>query len=75
MSPIVTLLDAAVSAGDPPAAQCCVVVEGRVAHHSAHACGAESSFDLASVTKVHHSDDAAVVEVLQNGNFVLHTEN
>jgi len=46
------LLEAAVAAGDPPAAQCAVVVDGAVAHASAHGCADDSVFDVASVTKI-----------------------
>ncbi len=52
MSPLELLLDAAVALGEPPAAQCCVVVGGAVVHQSAHGCEADSVFDVASVTKV-----------------------
>lgn len=49
---ITDVLDAAVAAGDPPAAQCCVTIDGAVAHESAHGCGLDAVFDVASVTKV-----------------------
>ena len=46
------VLDEAVAAGHPPAAQCCVIVDGQVVFQSAHGCTNESVFDVASVTKV-----------------------
>ena len=46
------VLAAAVASGDPPAAQCCVLLDGRVVHESAHGCALASVFDVASVTKV-----------------------
>lgn len=49
---IAEILERAVAAGDPPAAQCCVIVDGDIVHQSAHGCELGSVFDLASVTKV-----------------------
>ena len=46
------LLAEAVHRGDPPAAQCCVLLDGAPIHDGAHGCDPESVFDLASVTKV-----------------------
>ncbi|HHH31257.1 MAG TPA: class A beta-lactamase-related serine hydrolase [Polyangiaceae bacterium] len=46
------LLRDAVEAGHPPAAQFCVVKDGRVAHQAAAGCTDDSIFDVASLTKV-----------------------
>ncbi|MBX3269765.1 MAG: beta-lactamase family protein [Sandaracinaceae bacterium] len=51
MSPA-EVLAAAVEAGDPPAAQACVLADGRARFESAHGCAHDSVFDVASVTKV-----------------------
>lgn len=59
MSALHALLEDACRAGHPPAAQACVIHEGRVVHESAHGASpdgvptsATSVFDVASVTKV-----------------------
>jgi len=46
------VLAAAVEAGDPPAAQHAVVVDGEVVCSGARGCGEASVFDVASVTKI-----------------------
>lgn len=46
------ILSEAVARADPPAAQCCVLVDGAILHESAHGCALDSVFDVASITKV-----------------------
>ncbi|MCA9605725.1 MAG: beta-lactamase family protein [Myxococcales bacterium] len=52
MSAIDSVLAEAVAKGDPPAAQCCVTIDGAVVHESAHGCALDAVFDVASVTKI-----------------------
>ena len=64
------ILEAAVRAGDPPAAQCCVLVDGAVVHESAHGCGLDSVFDVASVTKV-VATTTAIATLVERGELDL----
>lgn len=51
---------------------------GHVLHHDEDEVGDDAArwlYDLAGVSEVNHSDDAGVVEVLENRNFVLHRQD